>query len=206
MYKLAFAVLLAAMCARAAGWVNLVTKSLDAWEAVGDGLWHVMQDGTLVGQRELRKAQHQAWLYTKADFGEFDLHLEYWLRHGGNSGVSIRDATRAKFAVAANWDEKRTPAHNGYEIQIGSGGGGKFPSGSVYLFDSAKPGVQREGEWNSMDVEVRNDMIRVKLNGTPVSQHAGDPARPKTGPIGLQLHDPQSFIMYRNIRVRRVGK
>jgi hypothetical protein len=53
-----------------------------------------------------------------------------------------------------------------------------------------------------MRVEVRNSMIRVHLNGELVMEHAGDPARPKTGPIGLQLHDPNTVIMFRNIRLR----
>jgi len=34
----------------------------------------------------------QSWLYTtRNDFAEFDLHLEYWTKTTGNSGVSIRD-------------------------------------------------------------------------------------------------------------------
>ena len=77
-----------------------------------------MADGTLVGQRitDLRKqlvpggpmatpkdfkswVDTQSWLYTKRnDFGEFDLHVEYWTKTSGNSGVSIRDTSRAKWA------------------------------------------------------------------------------------------------------------
>src|ERR1051325_259235 len=73
-------------------------KNLDGWEVLGDGQWTVMADGALLGQRiaDLRKmlapggplstpqqfrgwVDTQSWLYTKRnDFGEFDLHLEYW--------------------------------------------------------------------------------------------------------------------------------
>ena len=67
---------------------KLLNGNLDNWEAIGDGLWSVLRDGTLVGQRDLAKAEHQAWLYTrKNDYGEFDLHLEWWTRIGGNSGT-----------------------------------------------------------------------------------------------------------------------
>ena len=184
---------------------KLLNGSLDAWESIGDGIWIVMRDGVLVGQRDLKKAENQAWLYTKKnDFGEFDLHLEWWTRVGGNSGVSIRDTSRAQYAVAAAFDPKRTPAHIGYEIQIGNGLGGKYQSGSVYLFDAAKPGHQIENDWNAFDIESRDDIIRVKLNGHPVSQFAGEPGRSKTGPIGLQLHDKTSFVMFRNIRVKEL--
>src|ERR1700758_4046342 len=98
----------------AAGPVPLFNgKNLDGWEIIGDGQWTVMADGTIVGQRigDLRKmmgpvasfstAQQfnawlnpQSWLYTKRDdFGEFDLHVEYWTKSNGNSGVSIRDTS-----------------------------------------------------------------------------------------------------------------
>ena len=34
----------------------------------------------------------------------------------------------------------------------------------------------------------------------------GDPERSKTGPIGLQLHDQFSFVMFRNIRIREIKR
>lgn len=185
--------------------VKLLDGSLTGWEAIGDGVWNVMRDGTLVGQRNLKKAEHQAWLYTaRNDYGEFDLHLEWWTRLGGNSGVSIRDTSRAQYATAAAWDANRTPAHIGYEIQILNGYTDKYPSGSVYLFDAAKPGRQIENDWNSFDIESRNDGITVKLNETVVSHFAGDPKRSKTGPIGLQLHDSTSVVMFRHIRIKEL--
>jgi hypothetical protein len=165
----------------------------------------VLRDGTLIGQRDLKKAENQSWLYTKKnDYGEFELHLEWWTRIGGNSGVSIRDTSRAQYAVGAAFDEKRTPSHIGYEIQISNGLRDKFPSGSIYLFDAAKPGHQVENDWNTFDIESRDDMIRVKLNGSLVSQYRGEPGRPKTGPIGLQLHDKNSFVMFRNIHIKEL--
>ena len=60
----------------------------------------------------------------------------------------------------------------------------------------------REDDWNALDISSRNDKITVRLNGNVVAEHAGDPARPKTGPIGLQLHDQFSVTMFRNVRIR----
>jgi hypothetical protein len=189
-----------------AEWVNLFNgRNLDGWESIGDGVWTVMRDGTLVGQRNPKTAVHQAWLYTKKDFGEFDLQLEYWMPLRGNSGISIRDTSRARWAVGAEWDRNRTPSHIGYEIQLSTGSRSRYPSGSVYLFDQGKGGVQIDNDWNRLEIQSRNDMIRVKLNGQLVSQHPGDPNRPKVGPIGLQLHDRNSILMFRNIRIRQVG-
>jgi len=180
-------------------------KNLDGWEVVGEGYWNVLSDGTLVGQRDPAKAtDHQCWLYTKKEFGEYDLHVEFWLRRGGNSGVSIRDTSRAQYAQGASWDPHRTPSHIGYEIQIANDGD-EYGTGSVYLFDKAKSGFQRDFDWNSLDIESRNDMIRVSLNGHLVAQSPGDPKRPKAGPIGLQLHDHKCVALFRNIRIREVS-
>jgi hypothetical protein len=57
-----------------------------------------------------------------------------------------------------------------------------------------------------MEIESRHDMIRVKVNGQVTAEHAGDPERSKTGPIGLQLHDRFSWVMFRNIRLREIRK
>jgi hypothetical protein len=194
---------------RVGPWIELFNrKNLDGWEVIGDGVWMVLRDGVLLGQCDPRHpCLHQSWLYTTRQFGEFDLQLEYWTRLAGNSGVSIRDTSRARFAVGAQWDRNRTPSHIGYEIQIGSGSGkGYEVSGSVYLLDAAKPGIQRDSDWNTLQIESRNDLIVVRLNGTVVSQHPGLPERSKTGPIGLQLHDKDSIVMFRNIRIRETTR
>ena len=199
-------------------------RNLDGWESIGDGQWTVMADGTLLGQRtgDLRKMlapggplaeakswkgwiDNQAWLYTvRNDFGEFDLHLEYWTKTSGNSGVSIRDTSRAKWGVVTPPDYTRTPSKTGYEIQINNRFPDPHPSGSIYGFMDAPKDSQINDEWNSMDILSRNDKITIKLNGKVVAEHGGDPKRPKTGPIGLQLHDQFSIVMFRNIRIREL--
>lgn len=185
-------------------------KNLDGWQVIGDGVWTVMKDGTLLGQRDLAKnaktEPNQSWLYTQKEFGEFDLHLEWWTRLGGNSGISLRDQTRAIHSFGAQADPKRTPSHIGYEIQISNGYKDEYPTGSLYLFEAAKTGFQNNDDWNSMDVESRNDMIRVKLNGHVIMQNPGDPKRSKVGPIGLQLHDMSTIVMFRNIQIKEIAK
>jgi len=207
----------------AADWKPLLNgKNLDGWEVIGDGQWTVMADGTLLGQRigDYRKMlapggplpepqqfkgwiDTQSWLYTKReDFGEFDLHLEYWTKTTGNSGVSIRDTSRAKWGVITPPDYNRTPSKIGYEIQINNRFPDPHPSGSIYGFMDAPKDAQREDDWNVMEISSRNQKIAVTLNGRVVAESAGDPQRSKVGPIGLQLHDQFSIIMFRNIRIR----
>jgi hypothetical protein len=182
-------------------------KNLDGWESIGSGIWTVMSDGTLLGQRDLQeKLAHQAWLYTKKEYRQFDLQFDYWTRYGGNSGISFRDPSRGKWSVdTPEWDPQRTPSHLGYEIQILNLPAVKeFGTGSIYLFERAKPGAEKLNDWNHMEIQVRDDMIRVLLNGQLVAASPGDPKRPKSGPIGLQLHDRSALIMFRNLRLREI--
>jgi hypothetical protein len=141
-------------------------KNLDGWEVIGDGQWTVMADGTLLGQRisDYRKmfapggplptqpqfkgwVDTQSWLYTtRNDFGEFDLHLEYWTKTTGNSGVSIRDVSRAKAAIITPPDYTHTPSKIGYEIQINNRFPDPHPSGSIYGFVDAPKDAQHDDD------------------------------------------------------------
>jgi hypothetical protein len=184
-------------------WKDLFPKgSMDAWEPIGDGIWNMRSDGVLAGMR--KGGSHQAWLYTKAEYGEFDLKLQYWIKLGENSGVSIRDKTRAAFACGDKHVPDKTPSHNGYEIQILSGWNktDKNPSGSIYNFASAKGVRQNDEDWNEMEIRSRKTGIEVLVNGISVASHPGDPKRPLDGPIGLQLHDPRTLILFRNVQIR----
>src|SRR5260370_42711157 len=80
------------------GGVQLLSGSLNGWEIIGDGIWTVMRDGTLLGQRDPKKAEHQSWLYTaRNDYGEFDLPLEWWIPASSNSSVSVLDPSRPHY-------------------------------------------------------------------------------------------------------------
>src|SRR5205807_445485 len=147
MRRLSALFLLFAGLGAAEDWHALLNgKNLDGWEVRGDSTWTVLKDGTLAGVRPHNNpfkewplprdqyrawAEPQSWLYSKAEFDQFDLHTEYWLPPGGNSGISIRDTSRAKYALpGADHDSSRTPSHIGYEIQIlANGGDDKYPTG-----------------------------------------------------------------------------
>jgi Domain of Unknown Function (DUF1080) len=222
--RLALIASLATGTLSAADWKPLFNgKNLDGWEIIGDGIFLVMSDGALLGERQpsrdqpmpgaatITRAQYngwrdqQSWLYTnRNDFAEFDLHVEFWTRVMGNSGVSLRDPSRAKCGITAPPDTKCTPSKVGYEIQINNQYPDPHPTGSIYGLVDAKIGAQKDNEWNALDIESRNDLIRIKLNGVIVAEHPGDPHRPKIGPIGLQLHDQFCVIQFRNIRIREL--
>ena len=188
------------------------------WEMRGVGLWHIQRDGTLVGQRDIvnygpRKEwfesqrawrgwnDQQAWIYTREEFGDFDLSFEYWLRSGGNSGVAVWDPTRGEAGISNPPDFRKTPSKVAYEIQLANEYPDPQPTGSIYGVAKAQTGAQLDNEWNAIAIEGRSDMLRVRINGKLVAETPTLAERPKRGPIGLQLHDQYSVMMIRNLRL-----
>jgi hypothetical protein len=204
-YLLAPAMILFSLPA-AAQWTDLLAdKTLAGWESIGDGSWTLSREKILTGQKNIsQKGENQAWFYTKKEYANFDLEFDWWLRLGGNSGVSIRDTSRAKWAITGNWDAQKTPSHIGYEIQLSNGYKDQYLSGSVYNFDKAPEVITEPNDWNHMKIESRKDGITVFINGKQVSHYAGDPARSLTGPIGLQLHDRNTVVMFRNLKIHEL--
>lgn len=206
--------------ARAQQWQDLLANGLADWEVVGNGIWKLRSDGVVIAYARFDTKQlanlgdkltykqfqdwltEQSWLYTKKEYENFDLQIDYWVRAPGNSGISIRDSSRGKYAVTSPPDIKRTPAHIGYEIQINGTGPSRNPTGSLYTFVVAPDGIQKDAEWNTLLIESRQDKIRVMLNGQQTSEHPGAEGRPAKGPIGLQLHDQYNVVMFRNIKIR----
>jgi len=212
--------ILLSLPAPAAEWRNLFADGLAEWEILGDGIWELRPDGVLLAYRRpakdalfgesdsIAKRQFhawdtvQSWLYTRKNYGEFDMRLEYWVRTPGNSGISIRDPSRAKYGLTQPPDYSKTPSKLGYEIQINSEWPDPKNSGSIYGLADAPRGLQRVGDWNSLHIVSRDEVIRVFVNGLLAAEHPGDPKRPRTGPIGLQLHDQSSVVMFRNVWIR----
>lgn len=198
-------------------------KDLTGWEPRGDGHWNVITGGVLVGQRDYNSRSlapgkrftteqeynqwlnHQAWLYTTPEFEQYDLHLEFWTKDHGNSGVSLHDKTRAAAAIAFPPDFTKTPAKIAYEIQINNNYPDPHPTGSIYGFVDAAKEPMKLHQWNTLDISVRKDVIIVKLNGVEVARTAPDPKRSTSGPIGLQLHDQFSVIHYKNIWIKKIS-
>jgi hypothetical protein len=74
------------------------------------------------------------------------------------------------------------------------------------------------GEWNTMDIQLKGQQTIMTLNGKVVGSFDGkfdnvpprkqwyEPVRgprPDVGYIGLQNHDPQSIVYFREVSVRK---
>ncbi len=136
------------------------------------------------------------WWYGAKSYRDFTLKIEFQQeRITSNSGVYVRFP-----------DPKGDPwhaVHNGYEIQIAGDQPSKNATGAVYDFQAATAvPLKPAGEWNEYEITCVGHRYTVRLNGVLVNEYVG--SRSLSGHIGVQNHDDQSIVRYRNVRVREM--
>lgn len=152
-------------------------------------------------------------LWTRDDYDNFAVHLEFKTEAGGNSGLFLRCSD------TVNW------LHNAIEVQILQGDAPNDRHLAGAIFDCVAPKQRIEivpGQWHRLTAICRNNRITVILDGettveanldqwkTPGKNPDGSPNKFKkaykdmarSGRIGLQYHG--SPIAFRNLTVERL--
>jgi hypothetical protein len=181
-------------------------KTLDGWEHVGPGRF-VVEGGRL----RTEGGMGLLW-YSRERLGDCVLRVVYKTGTArSNSGVYVRIAEKP----ADPW----YAVHHGFEVQIADGGKSSRGTGSIYTFAEARAQPGKPLEWNTLEVTLRGKRISTAINGTAVAEFdssglkpdaeqrsgEGDPARgprPEKGYIGLQNHDKDSVVYFREVSVR----
>ena len=178
--------------------------STNGWRMVGPGYFE-FKDGELITHGGMG-----LFWYAKEKFGDCQIRVVFKLTGANdNSGVFIRIPDRPRepwFAV-----------NTGYEVQIANGGDAWHRTGSIYsIAKAATDGAARVGEWNTLVITLDGPATRTELNGQTITEFTeGDPVppkrewhepergpRPNRGFIGLQNHDEETHVHYREISVR----
>ena len=109
--------------------------------------------------------------------------------------------------------------HHGFEVQIMDSGRGEGRTGAIYTFAKAQPNPAKSGEWNTLEITLEGNLVKTTLNGVAVAEFdssglkpqktdtvgGGNPARgprPDSGYIGLQNHDRNSVVFFKEVSVR----
>jgi hypothetical protein len=164
------------------------------WSRYGHGIWTVEQ-GELVGRFD-RAHPGPGYLFSKREFGDCRIRLEFWVSRGGNSGVYVRQPLRA-FGPAGDVRPAHSPG-DGVEVQIDYNDP-KNLTGAVYNRKNCLKVAGGEDRWNTYDIECKGDRIAVRLNGELVNDYAPVPLR---GALGFQIHGgkPHDHV----VRFRRI--
>jgi len=196
---------------------------LDAFELQDPGGWYIDDEGSatcrmtnLVRKGKTRRVG-RGYMWSKEDYGDFVLDVEYKLSPASNSGVFYR--TDFSDSVQAGL-ELQLMDNVGFQERTGKKDDRKL-NGSFY--DCQAPSVDAQkpiGEWNDLRIHCHGPRIRFRLNGTLVIDvniddwtEAGKNPDGSTnkfkralkdfkrnGRIGFQNHgDP---VWFRNVRIR----
>lgn len=133
-------------------------KDFAGWQ--GDTNNYAVQDGAIVCQ-----PGHGGNVFTKKEYGDFAVRMEFQLPPGGNNGLAIRYP-----------GEGRPHLDGMCELQVLDNKAEKYAKldprqyhGSAYGMVAAERGYLRPaGTWNFQEVTVRGSQIQVELNGTPI--------------------------------------
>ena len=196
----------AAVCGFGAEWKQLFNgKDMSGWKHVGPGKFEI-ENGTLktVGGMGLL-------YYEPEKLGKTTLRVVFKTTgQRANSGVIIRLPEQP----ADPW----YAVHNGYEVQIDAAGDEWHSTGALYsLSKVSKRNQKPAGEWNTMDIELDGQHTVVYLNGEKVNDFQGNQQvperkqwyepirgpRPDSGYIGLQNHDGNSTVYFKEISVKK---
>ncbi|MCB0555261.1 MAG: DUF1080 domain-containing protein [Phaeodactylibacter sp.] len=194
-------------------WAELITADLSNTTSP-EGIW-TFENGILT-------ASEDQCIWTKKEYGDFILDLEFQTAEGTNSGVIVHCTD------LDNW------IPNSIEIQIADDYAEKWASqpptwqcGAIFGRLAAKKSmVKKPGEWNRYTITCQGKMIYVMLNGMLVTEMdrslwtnpATNPdgseipswlSRPAAelathGHIGLQGKHAGAPIYFRNMRVKEL--
>lgn len=178
-------------------------KNLDGWSMTGPGRF-VVTDGMLRTEGGMGLL-----FFTGRKLGNETLRVVFRTEgEAGNSGVVIRMPE----APPDPW----YGVHNGYEVQIDAAGDEWHMTGAIYSLSRATKKTQKPaGEWNTMEIQMEGLLTRVSLNGEIVNEFRGNSEvpprkqwyepvrgpRPDRGYIGLQNHDPESIVYFKEVSV-----
>jgi len=203
---------------------NFLIASAQEWRQLFNGNdlegWQMVGPGKFIIQDSLMKTSGGMGLlvYAKQKFENAVIKIVYRPQdNDANSGVFIRLPEMPKDP----WDAVNT----GYEVQI-DGGLRYFhdyyhSTGCLYSLTKALAFPQKAPhEWNTMEITLNGGRTIVHVNGEKVTDYReGDPVpkerrwfepkrgpRPNAGYIGLQNHDPESIVLYKEISVRILKK
>jgi len=201
-------------------------KTLDGWRAVPEESasdW-TLRDGVIVGHGSVDRLAYLVW---KEDhLTDFELELQYRLPAEGNTGVEVRsqpDLTgKRPFegyhadighvgigpGILGAWDfhfatREEYPCERGTRLAIDEDG----KTHSTTIPGALTAEDVRPHQWNDVRIIARGNHFQFFINGKLGSEFTDNAkqGRLDQGAIGLQIHDKDMRVEFKDIRLKRLA-
>jgi hypothetical protein len=166
-------------------------KTLNGWKMAGEGRFVIIESDAAL---QSDKGGGLLW-YSEKQYKDFILKLDWKISdEGDNSGVFVRFPDPD--------DNPNIAVREGYEVQIDNRAGNRIhQTGAIYDFAAPSKIVSKPpGQWNTMEIQTLGQSYTVIINGQKVTEFTG--SRTTEGHIGLQAHDDESKVSFKNIMVK----
>ena len=180
-------------------------RTFSGWEGDTGRTWRI-EDGALVGGSLTETVPRNDFLVTTRSFGDFVLRLKFKLEGTDgfiNAGVQFRSQRATK------------PAHEmvGYQADIGAKYWGALYDETRRNKVLAGPDpaeaerLVKIGDWNDYEIRAEGPRIQLFLNGKQTVDYTEpDPAIPRSGLIGLQVHGGgKAKVSYRDLTIEELA-
>ena len=171
--------------------------SLENWKQSGPGSFVQQDDCTI------KTTGGMGLLSVDEEFNAYSLKLDWKLGGDDNSGIFV--------GYPDPGTDPWVAVNQGYEIQIDATDAVDRTTGSIYTFQAADipardGALKPPGEWNSYEIVVQGQNIKVLLNGVLINDFTStDPARDLTqGFVGIQNHGDGDDVWFRNVQVKEI--
>ncbi|MBB5789556.1 family 16 glycoside hydrolase [Jiangella mangrovi] len=183
--------------------------TLTGWNQSGPGGFAVVPDGERAGSCALESVGDPAglgMLWHEEEFESYRLHLDF-------KAVAEDDNSGVFFGFPDPGDDPYVAVRQGYEIQIDDTGGSpgaqdKSKTGSIYTFQAPTSFPTVAGEWNEMEIEVEDPMVRVWINDVLVNEYENPEGSGRdlaSGFVGIQNNRVSDNVFFRDIWIKELG-
>lgn len=170
-------------------------KSLDGWTIYGTEKWYV-EDGLLICESGPDKGY--GYLGTDEKFKNFELLADFKQEANGNSGIFIRSSVDG--TKISGWQAEVAPP--------GKSTGGIYESYGRGWLIKPDPSLDKHlkmGEWNTMRITAKDNVVTTYLNGQQMIQIDDEKIGQASGQICLQIHDGGGIkIRWKNLKIRSI--
>ena len=155
------------------------TEDVEGWKIYGDEKWYV-EDHELVC--ESASGEDYGYLATDQEFKDFILRLKFKQESNGNSGVFFR--SKLEGTKISGWQVEVAPAGNNSGAIYES-----YGRGWLNQIPDERENILKEGEWNSMVIQVQGNRVMTWLNDELMTDLSDEKIGEAKGVIALQIHD-----------------